>query len=422
MVSSAPSSRALDLASLGQDLREAWRRLQRSRALAALTPALPVRLLHADGTESAWIVDAGGAQPASAPSPSGAFVALELPEDDVLFRSLALPMLGEAEVRQAVALDVAGANPFAPDDLVWSYTTRAQRDGMQQALVAIASRRQIARFLERSGARLPAGAVPEVWALQRPMPPVVLPGFGERLRAARAQRGGRLAAGLVALAAVLLVAIAVTPTAQLRLRAIEAVQAMDALVRRVEPMVKQRAQLSQTIDSATALGEMLAQRARPLQVLDLLTQALPDDTSLLGVVMDGNKVTINGLTGNAAALMQELGSRPEFRDVKAPSPATRPLGSNKDLFTIEFMLALPAAGQAAAAVSPATGPVATAPAPGAAAGAGAQPAPGAPAAPGPAPTAAAPAPAAPPAPAPAPRPPGGPSFGGATFGAPAKAP
>ena len=76
----------------------------------------------------------------------------------------------------------------------------------------------------------------------------------------------------------------------------------------------------------------------PLKVMDLLTQALPDDTSLLGLQVQGLKVTMNGQTTNAAALMQHLSAQPGIREVRAPSAATRPLGVSKDSFSLEFTL------------------------------------------------------------------------------------
>ncbi len=409
---SHPSAR-FSLASFLADLRTAWAQMQRWPGVAALSPALPVRLLLADGKDAWWSVGVASARSITAPAQGTDFLALELPDDLVLLRTLALPTLEEAELRQAVALDVAEASPFPAEDRVWSFATRPLRAGTLEVLVAIASRRQVAQFIERSASRLPAGQSAEVWALQPPFAPIVLPGYAESRRQARALRSRRLAAALAVLAVGLMLAIAVTPTAQLRLRAIQAVQSMDALVKRTEPAVRQRAALTQTIDAATAMTDLLAQRSQPLQVLNLLTQTLPDDTSLLGLTLDGRKVSINGLTSDAAALMQILSARPEFRDVKAPTPAARPLGSTKDLFTIELTMAPPAgAAQAPAAAAPA-GSAPMASASGAVSssatsqvGAASGPAQGAPA----------------PAAAPAAPQSGGASFGGATFGAPAGKP
>jgi general secretion pathway protein L len=192
----------------------------------------------------------------------------------------------------------------------------------------------------------------------------------------------------------------------------------------VEPLIRQRATLLRNVETGQSLNDILADRADPMFVMDLLTRALPDDTSLLGLNIQGSKVSINGSTSDAAALMQQLSSRPELREVKAPTPATRPPGTTKDSFNIEFTLAsappraatvagsqraaaLPAASAAAVSAS------ASVPVVPAAALLGAPPAVSVPQSPAPQPSA-----------APAARS-GGASFGGATFGAPsapAKAP
>jgi general secretion pathway protein L len=411
------------LASFAAELAAAWQRMQEWPLLARLAPTLPVRLERADGSHTFWLAGAGGVVPAATGKAlPGALRAIEVPEEQVLIRRITLPALGAGEIRQAVALDVAAANPFAADDLVWACSTRRTANGMVEAQAALASRRQVSeRVAQATGAD---GAAPEAWAWQAPFPPVVLPGFGEARRERAARRGRRLAFGLVLSALALVAAAAITPVLQLRMRAVEANGAMEALVKRSEPAVKQRAALTAMVDAGNAINALLAQRSQPLPVLELLTQALPDDTSLLGLNIQGNKITINGMTANAAALMQQLGARPEFRDVKAPSPATRPLGSPKDLFTIELVLAAPTAADASAAGVSARG--AEARAPGVAATA--------PPASSPAATATAPAaltasaPSGPPAAAtaavssPAPARSAGASFGGgATFGAPAKA-
>ncbi|TWO67925.1 PilN domain-containing protein, partial [Caenimonas sedimenti] len=354
------------LASFAADLGAAWRRMQASPLLSWLTPAVPVRLDRPDGSHVFWLASADGLAPWPGQAPASPFRATEIPEEHLLVRRIMLPALSESEIRQAVALDVAAASPFAAEDLVWAYSTRRAANGMVEAQVVLASRRQVSAL---AGPAAGAGAAPEAWAWQPPFAPAVLPGFGEARREAAARRGRRLAFGLVLCALILAAAAAMTPVLQLRMRAVEANRAMEALVKRTEPALKQRAALTEALDAGNALGEMLAQRSQPLLVLDLLTQALPDDTSLLGLSMQGNKITINGMTGNAAGLMQLLSAHSQLRDVKAPTAATRPLGSSKDLFTIEFVLATPGAAAGAAL------PAASASAPAGTATASAAPAP-----------------------------------------------
>ena len=200
------------------------------------------------------------------------------------------------------------------------------------------SRKQAAQYLAAQAARLQDVVNPEMWVRAGQLPPVVLGGYGEGLREAYATRRRRMGYGLLLTALALLAAMAITPTAQLRLRAIEAVQAYDAIAQRTAPLVRQREFLLQSSEQLGALSEMLAGRIEPLRILDKLTQVLPDDTSLQSFKLQGAKVTIVGATANASTLMQLLGNQPGLHDVRAPAAATRTAGASKETFAIEFSL------------------------------------------------------------------------------------
>ncbi|HEY0201884.1 MAG TPA: PilN domain-containing protein, partial [Burkholderiaceae bacterium] len=331
----------LDLSSLGSELAKGWQVLRNSPALAWLTPTLPVRLLQADGTESFWQVDEATPrkQPGGVKQAAARFMALELPENLLLRRTLSMPAMPAIAVAEAAALEVRSSSPFGPDDTAWGFTSH--RVTAHQGLrvdTALASRKQIASYLESQQARLPPASTPEIWALIPGERPIVLAGFGETRRQAALVRQLRFSYALVALALLLLLAIAITPTLQLRQRAMQAVSAYDALLLRTKPLLRQRDALNQSSSSLAALHDTLIERADPLRVMDTLTQALPDDTSLFTLQIQGLKVSMTGQTTNAAALMQTLSAHPALRDVRAPSAATRPPGANKESFSIELSI------------------------------------------------------------------------------------
>ena len=140
------------------------------------------------------------------------------------------------------------------------------------------------------------------------------------------------------LALALLVGIAATPSLQLYLRSKQAEAALQALQQKALPVLAERERFTLVSEKLTQLGENFNQSLAPRPVLQLITEALGDDTSLLSLQVQGHKVSLTGQTVNASALMKKLDSLPGLREVRAPAPATKPLGATRESFTIEFTM------------------------------------------------------------------------------------
>jgi general secretion pathway protein L len=147
-----------------------------------------------------------------------------------------------------------------------------------------------------------------------------------------------VSAALALLAMVLAAAMAATPSLKLYLRALQANQAMNNLGQKAGPVMAQRESLMRASQQLGDLTQLAGKPVPPLQTLRLITEALPDDTSLFSLQIQGRKVTITGQTINAAALMKQLDSTTGMRDVRAPTPATKTQGALRESFTIEFTL------------------------------------------------------------------------------------
>ena len=111
---------------------------------------------------------------------------------------------------------------------------------------------------------------------------------------------------LIGLAALLIGALAVTPTLQLRARAIAAGETFESLHGRAAPAVAQRDQIVQQAEKATAIRDHLAAQADPVKVLEALTRATPDDAWILSLKVEGLTASLTGNAANAAALMRQL--------------------------------------------------------------------------------------------------------------------
>lgn len=327
----------VDLKPLWQEICHVWQRTTNKTISWWLTPAAPIVVLHADGTQAYWLGDQR--QPSGVMAPKNAFVAIELPVESVLVRSLFMPAMRDADMTAAIALEARTSSPFADHDMVWGYQQAGSlKEAPRSVVLAIASRKSIGAYLATQSVRLTEAATPEVWVVAPLTPPIVLPGFGEGARVGFTKKRRHLGYALVLLGVALFVGIAVTPTAQLRLRAVEAVRSYDAAVQRTGTAAQQREALMQSVEKLDGLSQTLVGRIEPLRVLDKLTTLLPDDTALQSFKLQGAKVTISGDTSNVTTLLQTLGEQTGLRDVRSPSAATRMLGAPKESFVIEFNL------------------------------------------------------------------------------------
>ncbi len=349
----------LDLRNFGRNLLVAWRGLGRSKLLSWLTPQHLVRLNRADDSVTGWTVR--GTMPCWLPAArteSMRFDAVELPEDLFLLREFNMPALPDEQVGSAVRLEVQNASPFSFNDVAWGYGAWPSHSGLLRVRVAIASRKQVESFLLKcrasSGSTLPinqVGGEPEVWAVVDRNTPsaVILAGFGEARRRRQAVMGRRLGLALLILLFCLITAVAISPTAQLRLRAINANIEHAALAERTRPLIAKREALTKAAEQLVGFQEIRSSSIDVPEVMARLTGVLPDDTSLSMLQLDGRKVSIQGQTDNAASLMKRLSGQPGLLDVTAPSPAVKQLGATKESFRIDFVLDLKGAQNEAAA-------------------------------------------------------------------------
>lgn len=361
-------------AGLTHDLGRFWQLVQqpfldayRWPLLAWLTPSVAIRLRSADGKESIWHgdIELRPPKPQAGRKINGpVFHAVELPESLVLKSEVTVPVLAAPDIEEAIAMEARRMAPFASGDLLWGYRRIRQTGNAQSIVIAMASRKQVLNFLESqpqmaatippqspsqpSHVSVPAIA-PEIWVMQGTSQPILLPGFGETLRLRHLATRRRLGYVLLALAMALTLAIAVTPTVQLRERALAASDAFTQLTQRLAPALAKREAYLQGSNQLVALADLVDASIDPALVLAQVTQLLPDNTTLLSLQVqgakEGHKVSISGQTDNTAELMQRLSATPSLTAVKAPVAATRPPGANKEVFVIEFILNTKASGK-----------------------------------------------------------------------------
>ena len=329
----------LDLNHLRRDLRRVADCIRKSPLLTWIAPQPLVRLRQADGQFSVWQMGDSPSRLSGAAPDTARFSAMELPSDLCLQREFLLPSLPDDQVHAAAALDVQSNSPFGAADLVWGHSSTPSSNGQLRVVTVMASRQQTAQYLQSIFSEHKSTASAELWTFPCPGDrPVLLTGFGEGQRLRHVASARRWGLGLLLLAMLLLTAVFLTPTVQLHLRAKQAGLLHEELVQRSSTAVAKREALLKSIEEVKTVSDELANRVDPFRLMEVLTQTLPDDTSVNNLKLQARKVTISGVTADASALMQVLGALPGLRDVRAPSAATRTPGAQRESFMIEFLL------------------------------------------------------------------------------------
>lgn len=330
----------VDLSSLGRQLHEAWQQLADLPLLRRCMPATRMQIVDSQtdawvrGNRLSWDLPVQGRQPKR----PAAYSAVLVGADQVLARTLQLPLMPSKALRGAVELDVYTMSPFSPEQTLWAYAVRGG-DGRagQKVDVAITSRDLLAQAMQANAGQGVGSGEPEVW-LQASAGPIMLPGFGEQRRLGReARQRIWLLCGVVVVLG-LVAALAITPTAQLRLRAIDASNQFTKLAKGTSEVAAQRQAMMVEAESVSELLKLQQQQLDHLRILSLLTQLLPDDTALQRIQFKGTKLTVNGLSDNASVVVSKLAQAPGFREVRLPSAVTRAARASKESFVLEAVM------------------------------------------------------------------------------------
>ncbi|MDO4706359.1 MAG: hypothetical protein Q4A98_09170 [Comamonadaceae bacterium] len=355
----------LDLRTIGQDWLHAMRQWHQMAPLRWFELKPLVQVLRADRSVAFW--QDGRWQPGGAATSAVAARAVQLPETLLLRRNLQLPDLPDAQVRDAVALDIFSSSPFEQDDVAWGYVQTRTGTGLQ-TMAAFASRAQIAAYLTQALSASPASwpaEHSEIWALPvhagEAVQPIVLQGYGEGL-AEQARRRRRVKAWTaLAVGAALLGALALTPTLQLRRQALQADAAYNQLVAQTGRLAEERAALTMALERIAQIKQRQAQRVNLAQVLQFLSTLLPADVSLHALEFAHEKtegghtpgqesgegsapmpkpmLKLLGEADNAAAVIQLLSAQAEWVDVRTTQPVQQIPQANKERFTVEMTIA-----------------------------------------------------------------------------------
>ena len=280
---------------------------------------LPLALLGEDGAEAA----------AAPRFRAGKVIDLHLPADALLRRMVEIPVSALARRRRVAELDLLRRTPFAAGEVAWTLGP-PRREGAAARLDQWIVRREDVSGL---AARVAALGFRVRDVLAEPAPeagPLLTLGAGEGSRRLRR------------LNAVLVIAALLAAGASLALPTLRDLEARAGLERRVEELRAAAVEARRGLAEAEAIAgergafvERIAGRATLLETLRAVTVALPDDTWLSDLSLDGAGVAIAGETsGSAAELLLSLKRGGALGSARLSGPVSR-TASGAERFTME---------------------------------------------------------------------------------------
>lgn len=314
--------------------------------IAWFFPDEPVRLLRPDGSEAIILGDTdvtarSGVRPAVA--------AVELPADLILERQVILhPDMTDHDCEQALAIEVSEVCPFGEDDVTWGWRwVETEEVGHRRAarlvMASLSRARSWLHECQNQHAWL-ATAKPEVWA--NGLPPIVLRGFGEELRARGKRKSAWLGLAMFSASVLLALSLALSPVWQERQRLVSANLAFDAIKARASDAVRARDALNAANERIDAIAADLSQAPAALDLLAILTDLLPDDVVLTQLdLVRGGAVRMAAEALNASSVMELIERHPLLSSPRSVSPTRRNVKTGRESLVVEFTYVRMGAGE-----------------------------------------------------------------------------
>lgn len=289
-------------------------------------PASTVTVLSPDGMR--WLVT--GTKLRQKANHRGG-IGLLVQESECLWGTVQLPDMYRSALADSVKEALWRVSPLPPDQIVAGWQAEPNSQGGWTVDWGICRRSDVDRALLQH--ELP------------PSSPVYLVRHG-RAVAVHTTGGGRHAkrqqwmdAAALGVLLVLVVATALPALMPMLLKRQAVVMAV-AHVRELEP---QAAPLRKKLDDLRQQAELAAELRKNMDldmplasVINGLSSAVPADTWLDRVEVNGREIRMTGLTSNATELIAHLGRQPALADVRATAANVRDSSLNKERFSFEM--------------------------------------------------------------------------------------
>ena len=263
---------------------------------------------------------------------------LVLPAEQVLRRTVKVPVAARGNLRQMLGFQVSKLTPFSREQVFYDVVEGARKVGagmleIELLVVPKSFARQWMQHVTRVTG-LPVARL-QVAASDDALETVNL--LGESGVPSRWGKRLNRNSGLLLLLVLSLGLVMVAPVIKLRMLVVQSKQEIVQLESRVEQVRKEWYGLQEGASSLGFMLEQYAQFGSATQVLDELTRLIPDTVYLTGLTLEKDRVEISGQGAGVVELVELLNASELFEQARFASAITRGR-DNQDVFVISMQL------------------------------------------------------------------------------------
>lgn len=257
---------------------------------------------------------------------AGAGVVILLPDNHVLTFTFPLPMEAEKSLDEVVGYELGRHAPFRLEQVYYDYEVieRLRDEKKLSVMASVVPKNQLSSTLAmiREWGLAPTaittgaggerkGGICQVSSLNL-LPPAERSNAGKTINTV-----SRL---LTASALLLVIVATVQPIFMQELRIHELEQKIAAVKKEAVNVQSMRQELERAAEASAYVAEQKHLHPEVLDILNVLTTLLPDDTWLERFEMKGNRIRIQGMSEDASSLIELLENDPLLTKVSFDSP------------------------------------------------------------------------------------------------------
>lgn len=289
-------------------------------------PAAASAALAADGGR--WSITGTRARQQSGTRKATSFL---VPESECLWGTLQLPDMPRQALEAGVEEALWRVSPMPPEQIVAAWWAEPQAQGGWIVEWGMCRRSHLTQQLAQHGF---APDAPVYLLRQGRAYPVRSAAWRKQQGRQRWRDWGGFALLLAVVAALALPAL--MPLVLKRQAVVRAVEHVSTLEPQAAPLRQKMDDLRQQAQLAEELRKNASTDLPLASVVDALSAAIPADTWLDRIEINGSEIRITGLTANATELIGQLGRQPGLVDVRATGANVRDATLNKERFTFEM--------------------------------------------------------------------------------------